>query len=90
MSTFAITKISAKNFKSLANFEISDLPRFVCLIGVNGSGKTTLLQLLGFIRAMMVGKVQDWLTDHDRLISDVLTIGNERKVVVELYVEALC
>ncbi len=89
MSTFAITKITVKNFKSLANFEISDLPRFVCLIGVNGSGKTTLLQLLGFIRAMMAGKVQDWLTDHDMLINDILTIGNERKFVVELYLEAL-
>ena len=89
MSTFMITKISAKNFKSLADFEISDLPQFVCLIGVNGSGKTTLLQLLGFIRAMMSGNVHDWLADHDMLISDILTIGNERRVAVELYVEAL-
>lgn len=61
----------------------------MCLIGVNGSGKTTLLQLLGFIQAMMSGNVHDWLADHDMLISDILTIGNERKSIVELYVEAL-
>ncbi len=88
MSTFMITKISAKNFKSLANFEISDLPQFVCLIGVNGSGKSTLLHLLGLIRAMMAGKVQDWLTDHDLSVNDLLTIGNDKKVI-EIYLEAL-
>ena len=88
MSTFMITKISAKNFKSLADFEICDLPQFVCLIGVNGSGKTTLLQLLGVIRAMMAGKVQDWLTDHNMSINDLLTIGNDKKIV-EIYLEAL-
>lgn len=89
MSSFAITKISAKNFKSLADFEITDLPNFVCLIGVNGSGKTTLLQLLGFIKSLMTGKVGDWLADHDMIVNDILTVGGDRKIIVELYVEAL-
>ena len=89
MPSFAITKISAKNFKSLSDFEINDLPKFVCLIGVNGSGKTTLLQLLGFIKSLMTGKVGDWLAEHDMIVNDILTVGGDRKFVVELYLEAL-
>lgn len=89
MSSFAITKISAKNFKSLADFEMADLPQFVCLIGVNGAGKTTLLQALGFVRAMMSGKVNEWLASHDMTPGDLFTIGPEKRSIIEFKIEAL-
>lgn len=44
-----ITEIHIENFKSMADFTLTGLGNFVCLIGLNGSGKTTLLQALDFI-----------------------------------------
>lgn len=55
-----ITKVRVRNFKSLDDVEIDNIPRFVCLIGVNGSGKTTFIQLLTFIRALVRGEVDKW------------------------------
>lgn len=89
MSSFAITKISVKNFKSLADFDISNLPKFVCLIGVNGAGKTTVLQVLGFVRAMMAGKINDWLLSHDMAVNELFTIGSEKRSTIEIKIEAL-
>ncbi len=90
MNSFIIQKVFVKNFKSLADFEISGLSPFTCLIGVNGSGKTTFLQLFSFIRALMRGKVKDWLTEQDlSSANELLTIGGEKKFTIEIRVDAL-
>ncbi|HCE46906.1 MAG TPA: chromosome segregation protein SMC [Lentisphaeria bacterium] len=51
-----ITGIKVRNFKSLSDFSLLDLPPFSCLIGLNGSGKTTVLQLFDFIGQLMHGR----------------------------------
>lgn len=89
MDNFKVKKIAVKNFKSLSNFEISDLTDFICLIGVNGSGKTTVLQLLGFIKALMNGNVKDWLASQDLTANELLTIGTEKKFSIEIRIEAV-
>lgn len=55
-----ITRLKVNNFKSLDGFEIRDIPRFLCLIGVNGAGKTTFIELLTFIKALVLGEVGKW------------------------------
>lgn len=90
MNSFIIQKVSVKNFKSLADFEISRLSPFTCLIGVNGSGKTTFLQLFSFIRGLMRGKVKDWLAEQElSSANELLTIGGEKKFTIEIRLEAL-
>ena len=50
-----ITEIHVENFKSLADFTLTGMGNFVCLIGLNGAGKTTLLQALDFIGQLANG-----------------------------------
>ena len=50
-----ITEIHVENFKSLANFTLSGMGKFVCLIGLNGAGKTTLLQVIDFLGQLANG-----------------------------------
>lgn len=51
-----LTRIKISNFKSLSDFELDGLEKFVCLVGMNGSGKTTLLQALDFIGHLAKGE----------------------------------
>ena len=56
-----IKRIKVNNFKSLDGVEISEIPQFLCLIGINGSGKTTFVELLTFIRSLVRGDVSKWM-----------------------------
>lgn len=53
------------NFKSLADFELPDLGKFACLVGLNGAGKTTVLQSFDFLAHLASGQVREWLSLHD-------------------------
>lgn len=55
-----VWKISAKNFKSLVDFEL-DLADFTCLIGLNSAGKSTVLQFIDFLAQQVHGDVKGWL-----------------------------
>lgn len=88
MNATQIKKIEVKNFKSLSDFKIEDLPMFVCLIGINGAGKTTFLQLLDFIKALMKGQVSGWLERQGWTYNDLLTMGSG-KFTIDLTVEAV-
>jgi len=50
-----ITDLQVTNFKSLSEFVITGLGKFICLVGLNGAGKTTLLQAIDFIGRMSMG-----------------------------------
>lgn len=67
-----ITGIHIENFKSLADFDLQGLGKFVCIIGVNGSGKSTLLQALDFISNLAYGRAafRNWKR------SDITTNGS--------------
>ncbi len=89
MRDFKINRIAVKNFKSLADFEICDIPMFSCFIGINGSGKTTLLQFLDFAKSLMQGNVSQWLYDQRLSVAELLTLGNtERKYSIDIEIEA--
>lgn len=75
-----ITRIRVKNFKSLADFDLS-LGVFTCLIGLNGAGKTTVLQALDFIGHLACGittfrnwKKSDFITNGSNLRTITLLI----------------
>ena len=55
-----VRKISARNFKSLVDFELG-LAKFTCLIGLNGAGKSTVLQFVDFLAQQVNGDIRDWL-----------------------------
>lgn len=77
----SLVRIRVRNFKSLGDFELSGMGRFVCLVGLNGAGKSTLLQFLDFLRALLRGRVNEWFERHRWKPSDILTVGSSRKVV---------
>jgi predicted ATPase len=72
-----ITGIKVRNFKSLSDFSLTDLPRFSCLIGLNGSGKTTVLQLFDFIGQLMHGRgeMRGWNP------SELITSGSPARTI---------
>lgn len=76
-----ITRIKVRNFKSLADFEITNLSKFTCLIGLNGSGKTTLLQFLDFVRALLQGRIKEWFEQHKWNASDIITFSSDKRIV---------
>ena len=73
-----ITGIHIENFKSLANFDLKGLGKFVCLIGINGAGKTTLLQALDFMSHLVAGYsgFRNWGK------TDIVTNGSISRVCV--------
>ena len=76
-----ITRIKVRNFKSLADFEITNLSKFTCLIGLNGSGKTTLLQFLDFVRALLQGRIKEWFEQNKWNASDIITFSSDKRIV---------
>ena len=62
-----ITRLAVSNFKAMANFELKDMSRLTCLIGLNGAGKMTFLQLLDFIGHLMRGEI-DLFYPHSYII----------------------
>jgi predicted ATPase len=53
-----ITSVRVKNFKSLRDVQIKDIPNFAVLIGANGTGKTTFIDVFGFLRDCLIGNVR--------------------------------
>ena len=72
-----ITGISVRNFKSLYDFKLQDIPAFSCLIGLNGSGKTTVLQLFDFLGHLAQGTtvMRGWN------MAELVTAGSRSKVI---------
>lgn len=76
-----ITRIKVKNFKSLEDFELKEIGAFSCFIGLNGSGKTTIFQFLDFVRALLSGRVREWLEGYKWRPADIVTIGSAKRSI---------
>jgi predicted ATPase len=48
-----IESIRLKNFRSLKDVTLKDIPRFCVLVGANGTGKSTLFSVFAFLRDAM-------------------------------------
>lgn len=80
-----LKSIYIDNFKSLVRFQfpserdsndkIKPIERLSAVIGLNGAGKTTFLQVLDFLRALVTGRVRDWLKARDWNVDDLFWGG---------------
>jgi len=73
------------NFKSLVDFSLPPKPerlgKFICLIGMNGTGKSTVLQAFDFIKQLMYGRMDDWLTVRDWKIKEILSHFQSKRLI---------
>ena len=53
-----IHSIRVKNFKTLRDVHMKDIPNFAVLIGANGTGKTSFIDVFGFLRDCLVHNVR--------------------------------
>lgn len=53
-----IHSVRVKNFKSLRDVHMKDIPNFAVLIGANGTGKSTFIDVFGFLRDCLLGNVR--------------------------------
>ena len=53
-----IERIRIRNFKTLQNIDIEDVPAFCVLVGANGVGKSTLFDVFGFLRDCLKDNVR--------------------------------
>lgn len=78
--------ISIRNYKSLQEVKITDIPRFMVLVGANGTGKSTFFDVFGFLRDALNGSVRQALDARGRF-GEVVTRGHEKESIgIELQV----
>ncbi|HAJ47666.1 MAG TPA: chromosome segregation protein SMC [Alphaproteobacteria bacterium] len=56
-----IQDIRIKNFKSLKDVHLTNVPKFTVLVGANGSGKSTFFDIFGFLRDCLKNNVRQAL-----------------------------
>ena len=49
--------MAVKNFKTLCDIRLENIPRLCVFIGANGSGKTTLFDVFGFLKDCLTHNV---------------------------------
>jgi len=73
--------IKIENFKSFINFELDEIQKFNCLIGLNGSGKTTLLQAFDFLSQLMLGNMKIWLKHRGWKHTELCNISSQKRLI---------
>lgn len=76
-----IETIRVRNFKSLQNVELTDLPSFCVFVGKNGSGKTTLFRVFAFLKNCLANNVRTALNAEGGRngFKEVVTRGHEKE-----------
>lgn len=64
MDTTTIESIRIKGFRSLADVEITDLPRATVLIGANGSGKSNFIRFFEMLNAIGHRRLSEFVEMH--------------------------
>ena len=85
MSIRYIRNITAKNFKSLVDFELP-LAKFTCLIGLNGAGKSTVLQFIDFLAQQVRGNIKGWLEERHWEAKDLKSQLTKKKNTIDFSV----
>ena len=60
-----LESLHIKNFKSIVDFKIDNIPKFAVFAGTNGSGKSNIFEALEFIRDVVRNGVQDATKKHN-------------------------
>jgi predicted ATPase len=53
-----ILSVRVRNFKTLRDVHMKDIPNFAVLIGANGTGKSTFIDVFGFLRDCLSGNAR--------------------------------
>ncbi len=61
----SLQSLQIKNFKSIVNIKIEDIPNFSVFAGTNGSGKSNIFEALEFIRDVVRSGVQHASKKHN-------------------------
>ena len=61
-----IESIRLKNFKTLRDVHLKDIPSFLVIVGANGSGKSTLFDVFGFLHDCLKSNVRQALDKRGR------------------------
>lgn len=72
--------IAISNYKSLRDVRITDIPRFMVMVGANGAGKSTFFDVFGFLRDALSGSVRQALDARGRF-AEVVTRGHEKESI---------
>lgn len=82
-----IHSVRVRNFKSLCDVHMRDIPNFAVLIGANGTGKTTFIDVFGFLRDCLMGNVRSAVQKRAGF-SQMVSRGHEAEnIEIELKVE---
>jgi predicted ATPase len=81
-----LKSITIRNYKSLQDIHLRDIPSFMVIVGANGTGKSTLFDVFGFLRDALRGNVRQALDARGRF-AEVVTRGQEAaSILIELQV----
>ena len=75
-----LRSITIRNYRSLQNVTLTDLPRFLVLVGANGTGKSTFFDAFAFLRDALTGNVTKALDTRGRF-PEVVTRGHEHEPI---------
>lgn len=75
-----LRSISIRNYRSLQNVTLTDVPRLLVLVGANGSGKSTFFDVFAFLRDTLAANITKALDARGRL-PEVVTRGHENEPI---------
>lgn len=82
-----IHSVRVKNFKTLRDVHMKDIPNFAVLIGANGTGKTTFIDVFGFLRDCLSGNARTAVQKRAGF-AQLVSRGHEDAIIeIELKVE---
>lgn len=82
-----IQSVRVKNFKSLRDVHMKDIPNFAVLIGANGTGKSTFIDVFGFLRDCLVHNVRTAVAKRAGF-NQLVSRGYEKEAIeIELKVQ---
>lgn len=81
-----IEHLRIKNFRTLRDVEIRDIPNFCVFVGANGTGKKTLFNVFGFLREAFSSNVQTALIKQggSRGVAEVRSRGSDGNIEIEI------
>jgi predicted ATPase len=82
-----IHSVRVRNFKTLRDVHMREIPNFAVLIGANGTGKTTFIDVFGFLRDSLIHNVRTAVQKRAGF-AQLVSRGRERECIeIELKVE---
>lgn len=82
-----ITSVRVRNFKSLRDVHMKDIPNFAVLIGANGTGKTSFIDVFGFLKDCLVHNVRSAVQKRAGFLQLVSRGHETESIEIELKVE---